>query len=85
MEGQGYELRGVPTGSVPSRRETVATDTCPSGWGCSVAEQELVPAAARSLSQILLGESSHTPSRLWSSSQRPLTLHTDPTLMTFLV
>ena len=28
-----YMLRGVPMGSVPSRRETVTTDACPSGWG----------------------------------------------------
>ena len=30
---RAYMLRGVPMGSVPSRRETVATDACPLGWG----------------------------------------------------
>ncbi|XP_074544637.1 uncharacterized protein LOC141804210 [Halichoeres trimaculatus] len=30
---RAYMLRGVPMGSVPSRRETVTTDACPLGWG----------------------------------------------------
>ncbi|XP_028302770.1 LOW QUALITY PROTEIN: uncharacterized protein LOC114463422 [Gouania willdenowi] len=30
---RAYLLRGVPIGSVPSRREAVTTDASPSGWG----------------------------------------------------
>ncbi|KAK5895026.1 hypothetical protein CesoFtcFv8_011655 [Champsocephalus esox] len=37
---RAYLLRGVPMGTIPSRRETVTVDACLLGWGCGVAGQD---------------------------------------------
>lgn len=44
---RAYMLKGIPRGSIPSRRETVTTDSCPPGMGCSVAEQDGLQAVIR--------------------------------------